>query len=233
MVAERRAWSKFGLEKGKSKGPQPDTTSVGENIVFRPSRDWKNVQAEEAKEGGGKAEEKNVKEQLRDKKVKCRICGAEHFTAKCPYKDTMAPIGDDGAAVTDPMAEEDDFSKKGGATGPGGSYVPPHLRKGGAGSGERMGGKYERDDLATLRVTNVSLLSSHLFVVSNMRCRFRKWQKNKNFAICSRDSVASPGSFWLRTETLEEPKASHSFPSWTELRQRELVRKWTGLDTGT
>ena len=34
--------------------------------------------------------------------------------------------------------------------------MPPHLRKGGAaGTGERMGGKYERDDLATLRVTNV------------------------------------------------------------------------------
>lgn len=45
-----------------------------------------------------------------------------------------------------------------GKLGAGGSsYVPPHLRKGGAGAGERMGGgKYERDDLATLRVTNVS-----------------------------------------------------------------------------
>lgn len=159
-VAERRAWSKFGLEKGKSKGPQPDTTSVGENIVFRPSRDWKNAQADEAKQGGGKAEEKSMKEQLRDKKVKCRICGAEHFTAKCPYKDTMAPIGDDAAPVADPMAEDDDSGKRGGNTGPGGSYVPPHLRKGGAASsGERMGGKFERDDLATLRVTNVSHFS--------------------------------------------------------------------------
>ncbi|KAL2125818.1 hypothetical protein VTI74DRAFT_2603 [Chaetomium olivicolor] len=49
-----------------------------------------------------------------------------------------------------------------GAAGPGkkGSYVPPALRggPGGArGEGERMGGKYgERDDFATLRVTNVS-----------------------------------------------------------------------------
>jgi translation initiation factor 3 subunit G len=39
-----------------------------------------------------------------------------------------------------------------------GSYVPPHMRNGAsAGAGDRMGGgKYERDDLATLRVTNVS-----------------------------------------------------------------------------
>jgi hypothetical protein len=34
--------------------------------------------------------------------------------------------------------------------------VPPHLRKGAAAGGERMAGKYEKDDLATLRVTNVS-----------------------------------------------------------------------------
>lgn len=163
-VAERRNWSKFGLEKGKTKGPQPDTTSVGENIIFRPSRDWKAVQADEAKNGGVKEEEKSLKEQLKDKKVKCRICQGEHFTARCPYKDTMAPVGGDNEPAADPMAEDGDAA---GATGPGGKsgglgvgsggYVPPHLRKGAAASaGERMGGKFERDDLATLRVTNVS-----------------------------------------------------------------------------
>ncbi|KAI1618643.1 eukaryotic translation initiation factor 3 subunit G [Exophiala viscosa] len=160
VVAERREWSKFGLEKGKSKGPQPDTTSVGENIVFRPSRDWKNVQAEEAKAGGGKAEEKSLKEQLKDKKVKCRICQGEHFTARCPFKDTMAPADDGTTPVADPMAEDEEGGAKaagGSSGGPGGSsYVPPHMRKGAAGAGERMGGKFERDDLATLRVTNVS-----------------------------------------------------------------------------
>lgn len=163
-VAERRNWSKFGLEKGKSKGPQPDTTSVGENIIFRPSRDWKAVQAAEAKDGGGKAEEKSLKEQLKDKKVKCRICQGEHFTARCPYKDTMAPVGGDNEPAADPMAEDGDAAgaagagtKSGGLGVGSGGYVPPHLRKGAAASaGERMGGKFERDDLATLRVTNVS-----------------------------------------------------------------------------
>lgn len=159
-VAERRNWSKFGLEKGKSKGPQSDTTSVGENIQFRPSRDWKSVQAEEAKNGGPKGAdtERSLKEQLKDKKVKCRICSGEHFTARCPYKDTMAPVDAEGAAV-DPLAEDGGDGKpaaEGGLGIGGSSYVPPHLRKGGAGAGERMGGKYERDDLATLRVTNVS-----------------------------------------------------------------------------
>ena len=159
-VAERRSWAKFGLEKGKTKGPQPDTTSVGENIQFRPSRDWKSIQAEEAKNGGpkgGAPDERSIKEQLKDKKVKCRICSGEHFTARCPYKDTMAPVDAEGAAI-DPLAEDGPTEKAEGGLGIGGSsYVPPHLRKGGAGAGERMGGKYERDDLATLRVTNVSL----------------------------------------------------------------------------
>jgi len=158
VIAERRSWAKFGLEKGKPKGPQSDTTSVGENIQFRPSRDWKNVQAEEAKTGGGKADERSLKEQLKDKKVKCRICQGEHFTARCPYKDTMQPMGEDGAGgVADPMADEEKEPAVGGLGTGGSSYVPPHLRKGAATTaGDRMGGKYERDDLATLRVTNVS-----------------------------------------------------------------------------
>ena len=98
-----------------------------------------------------------MKDKLKDKKVKCRICNGEHFTARCPFKDTMAPVGEDTGDVAggNPDAGE----------GPGGlgnsksSYVPPHMRNGAAasGAGDRMGGgKYERDDLATLRVTNVS-----------------------------------------------------------------------------
>lgn len=105
-----------------------------------------------------------MKDKLKDKKVKCRICNGEHFTARCPFKDTMAPVGEEGAAdVAAGMPEE--------PAGPGGlgagksSYVPPHLRNGGAAAsaGDRMGGgKFERDDLATLRVTNVSPATAFL-----------------------------------------------------------------------
>ncbi|MCJ1469585.1 translation initiation factor eIF3 subunit g [Pseudocyphellaria aurata] len=153
-VAERRTWAKFGLEKGHAVGPSFDTTSVGENIIFRPSVTWKKDGKEE------KPDANSVKAQLKDKKVKCRICDGEHFTARCPFKDTMAPIGEDGAAniaAGAGAAEEEEGPKEGGLGTGGGGYVPPHLRKGaGASAGERMGGKYERDDLATLRVTNVS-----------------------------------------------------------------------------
>lgn len=143
-VAERKTWPKFGAEKGKPVGPQSDTTSVGENIVFSPRPGWK-ASTED------KSEVEKKKANLKDAKIKCRICSGDHWTTKCPFKDTMAPEGEAGAAEL-----ADDVPEVAGALGGGGSsYVPPHLRNRGAGTGEKMGGKYERDDLATLRVTNV------------------------------------------------------------------------------
>ena len=64
-VAERKGWSKFGLEAGHAAGPSFDTTSVGENIIFRPSVTWKRDGTDEVK----KAEEESMKDKLRDKKV--------------------------------------------------------------------------------------------------------------------------------------------------------------------
>ncbi|EFW98417.1 eukaryotic translation initiation factor 3 subunit [Grosmannia clavigera kw1407] len=171
-VAERMTWTKLGLSAKDGKGPAQDTTSVGENIIFRPSANWRKDAKDESKDPNAAA----LKDKLKDKKVKCRICNGEHFTARCPYKDTMAPIGETTGGLGD---EEDDGpggggGGSGGAKGPGtlgldkkGSYVPPALRGDrGAAAGERMGGpggaggKYgERDDFATLRVTNVSELA--------------------------------------------------------------------------
>jgi translation initiation factor 3 subunit G len=160
-VAERKTWAKFGLSERDGAGPQPDTTSVGENIILKFSTNWKKDTKDESKDATANA----MKEKLKDKTVKCRICNGEHFTARCPYKDTMAPVGAEGG---DPAAGIPDevVAANAGAGGAGagkkGSYVPPALRgAGGGGAGEKMaggaGGKYgERDDLATLRVTNVS-----------------------------------------------------------------------------
>ncbi|OTA57733.1 translation initiation factor 3, RNA-binding subunit [Hypoxylon sp. EC38] len=156
-VAERKTWKKFGLSEKDGAGPQMDTTSVGENIIFRLSTNWKKDTKDEAKDATANA----MKEKLKDKTVKCRICNGEHFTARCPYKDTMAPVGAEGnsADVAAGMGDEPMPSSVGAAgAGKKGSYVPPALRGDrAAAGGERMGGKYgERDDLATLRVTNVS-----------------------------------------------------------------------------
>ncbi|KAL1638945.1 translation initiation factor eIF3 subunit g [Diplodia intermedia] len=144
-VAERKHWSKFGQEKGKPTGPQTDTTSVAENIVFRPQANWK-ASADD------KSEHEKKKANLKDAKIKCRICSGDHWTTKCPFKDTMAPEGELGAAGGD----ADEPEAAGGLGAGSSSYVPPHLRGRGGATGEKMGGKFERDDLATLRVTNVS-----------------------------------------------------------------------------
>lgn len=154
-VADRKTWSKFGQSEKDPVGPAADTTSVGENIIFRPSVNWR----KDAKDESQDPNAQSMKDKLKDKKVKCRICNGEHFTARCPYKDTMAPVGESASAdVAAGMG--DDPSVGAAGAGKKGSYVPPALRGAAGAAGERMGGKFgERDDFATLRVTNVSVLT--------------------------------------------------------------------------
>ncbi|KAG9504751.1 translation initiation factor eIF3 subunit g [Fusarium musae] len=152
-VADRKTWPKFGLSAKDPPGPAPDTTSVGENIIFRPSVNWRKAEKDESAD----ANAQSMKDKLKDKQVKCRICNGQHFTARCPYKDTMAPIGETPAGdVAAGMGDEPAAAGAGAAGNKKGSYVPPALRGTGS-AGERMGSKFgERDDFATLRVTNVS-----------------------------------------------------------------------------
>jgi len=49
-VAERKQWAKFGLSAKDGAGPATDTTSVGENIIFRPSTNWRKDAKEEKTE---------------------------------------------------------------------------------------------------------------------------------------------------------------------------------------
>ncbi|KAL7922274.1 eukaryotic translation initiation factor 3 subunit G domain-containing protein [Trichoderma austrokoningii] len=167
-VAHRKTWPKFGMSAKDPAGPAPDTTSVGENIIFRPSVSWRKDAKDESTDQNAQA----IKAQLKDKQVKCRICNGEHFTARCPYKDTMAPVGETSGGDAPPV---DDGAAAGGAAGAGkkGSYVPPALRGGDRGAGERMGGSKfgERDDFATLRVTNVSEMAEE----SELRDMFERF----------------------------------------------------------
>lgn len=149
VVAERMGWAKFGQEKGAAPGPHAATTTVGENVRLR-------IQA-----GGIKRDEpeedpmESMRSQLKDKKVSCRYCGGDHFTARCPYKDTLgAALGEDGDAPGSDLPPSDDPSASRAA---GGKYVPPSMRAGAKGVGETMGGRGgSRDDYPTLRVTNLS-----------------------------------------------------------------------------
>ncbi|KAL8382789.1 hypothetical protein RB595_006524 [Gaeumannomyces hyphopodioides] len=253
-VADRKTWGKFGLSAKDTAGPAHDTTSVGENIIFRPSANWRKEAKDDSKDPNANA----MKDKLKDKKVKCRICNGEHFTARCPYKDTMAPVGEaapGGPGAGADLGPGDDMGGGAGGAGAGkkGSYVPPALRNGGK-EGEKMGGaggKYgERDDLATLRVTNVSspypypypqdggerrkrrrrrrrlreLLANTAHATNN---RSRRWQRSKSCAICSSGSAVSPESSWPRTATRAWPRASPLSASPTGTTPSRRATRWT------
>jgi len=153
-VAERKTWTKFGQEKGSKPGPDRATTTVGENVSLKLSAGNKSSEPEPSPEQAVKA---NLA-RAGAGKVVCRLCKGDHFTAKCPYKDSLPGIeggdaptfgGDDTGTPGEPAAAA--------PAAPGGKYVPPSMRGAGRGAGESMsrpGGN--RDDLPTLRVTNIS-----------------------------------------------------------------------------
>jgi translation initiation factor 3 subunit G len=105
-------------------------------------------------------------------KVVCRLCKGAHFTAKCPYKDSLAGL--DGAGTSlglsfcdvfnsvlamDVPDDDDAPTPAQAAAAPSGpsKYVPPSMRGGVRGPGESMNRSMgSRDDLPTLRVTNIS-----------------------------------------------------------------------------
>lgn len=229
-VAERRAWTKIGEEAGKPAGPG-DTTTLGENIMFKPVAGFKAGGAQE------KAPEEDKKaDALKKMQIKCRICSGDHFTTKCPFKDTMAPAGED-AAPADMAAAEGGESAAGGLGGATGGYVPPHLRKGGAGTtGERMGGKFERDDLATLRVTNVGQIEDSEISQAQTNInppRFPNSLKKTTSARSSSATAASLVSSWPRTARPDAPRALLSFLTQTAQMLLGLASVWTATVSAT
>jgi len=155
VVAERKHWAKFGADKGKKPGLDKATTTIAERVELKLSAGNKAVEPEVD-------EEAQVRKQLNNKKITCRLCKGDHFTSKCPHKDVLAPLGGDADAGADdegPAAEGFSSGLGGVSSGAPGKYVPPSMRAGGRGAGEMMGrggGSGNRDDLPTLRVTNVS-----------------------------------------------------------------------------
>ncbi|KAL4253665.1 translation initiation factor 3 subunit G [Abortiporus biennis] len=151
-VAERKTWAKFGQEKGNKPGPDRATTTVGENVYLKLSAGNKSAEPEPSAE-------QTMKTNLARAgagKVVCRLCKGNHFTAKCPYKDSLNGL--DGAD-TPPFGGDDTGTPAEPAPAPaqtGGKYIPPSMRAG-HGPGESMGRPGgNRDDLPTLRVTNIS-----------------------------------------------------------------------------
>ena len=116
------------------------------------------LQKEESADEGN-----DIRKQLTGRKIQCRICQGDHYTTRCPYKDTLGDVvGGEGEDTPDAMgsgaATPTMGAGAGGAgTGPGGSkYVPIHMRAGASMRGDAMNMRPNRDEMPTLRVTNLS-----------------------------------------------------------------------------
>jgi Eukaryotic translation initiation factor 3 subunit G len=73
--------------------------------------------------------------------VSCRICKGDHWTTKCPYKDSLGVQASAEAQEADKKKEEPAASSGPQAAAGGrqlGKYVPPSLREGGNRKGESM-----------------------------------------------------------------------------------------------
>ncbi|KIL58257.1 hypothetical protein M378DRAFT_15687 [Amanita muscaria Koide BX008] len=150
-VAERQKWTKFGQEKGNKPGPDRATTTVGEELLLKLSQGNKANEPEPTPEDNAKKETGKSG----TGKVLCRVCKGQHFTAKCPYKDKLAGL--ESSVLDEDTAPSDTAPAPAGpAPSTTGKYVPPSMRAGATRAGESMRGLANREDMPTLRVTNIS-----------------------------------------------------------------------------
>ncbi|XP_049826550.1 eukaryotic translation initiation factor 3 subunit G-B-like [Aethina tumida] len=129
-VAQRRAWKKFGDSAEDPAGPNPATTTVGETVLMKLfNNNESDFQLED--------DAMNKLKELKDRKVRCRTCNGEHWTARCPNK-YMLNADKSGQEPAPPPAKEPAA----------GRYVPP----------KRKGGSTKREEFkANIKIDNLSV----------------------------------------------------------------------------
>ncbi|OMJ29883.1 Eukaryotic translation initiation factor 3 subunit G [Smittium culicis] len=153
-VAERKKWEKFGHEKGKPPGPNISTTNVGEQVFLKLSQ-WG--------AGSKNEEEESAKNQAADpaksKQITCRLCKGRHFTTKCPYKSTLESLEEITSAqpsLSSDASPNPASSTPANSSSKPSTYLPPHLRNGNKLPSSSDSSRDKRDDLPTIRITNLS-----------------------------------------------------------------------------
>jgi len=142
-VEQRKKWKKFGDCAGVPPGPEKGITMIGDEVYLELVKGQKSADKKKAQDpsslGMG---------------IVCRTCGktGDHWTLKCPYKDkfTAAGLPNFGGDAPSNVDKE-------------GKYIPVHMRPGAgrglstpASLGATDQGRGQRDETATIRVTNLS-----------------------------------------------------------------------------
>lgn len=183
-VATRRTWAKYGDEEGSAPGPDFRTTQIGEAVQLNLGTGWRDI---EAQEEAAKAE--NTAKAATLQRIKCRTCGGDHFTAKCPFKDTL------GVDAAEGTPEPDVLSKAGGA------YVPPLLR------GRPAGARFEdRDDSTTLRITQLNEVVDEEMLREELLAPFGPLMRV--LVVRNRETGRSKGVAYVSFATVERAQAA-------------------------
>jgi translation initiation factor 3 subunit G len=155
LIAIRRKWHKYGKEKDTPPGPDTRTTQLGEIVELILGTSWKEIEKQEE-------EAQEEKKQQNAQRIKCRTCGGEHFTSKCPFKDTL---GAEAAAKEANMAalEAEEAATKSG------KYVPSHMRRDANGN---LPVREARDDSTTLRVSQLNTIVDEDMVRNELLAKY-------------------------------------------------------------
>lgn len=150
-IAVRRGWAKYGKEKHTPPGPDTRTTQLGEKVDLKLGASWKDIEKKE--------EEEKLEQQanlVSTQRLKCRTCGGDHFTSKCPFKDTLGVEAADASA----SADASESSK----------YVPAHLRK-------DAPSKESRDDSCTLRISQLNTFVTEQMLREELLAKYGPLQR--------------------------------------------------------
>ncbi|KAG7662154.1 TIF35 [[Candida] subhashii] len=158
LIAQRKNWKKYGKEKNSAPGPDTSTTQLGEKVELKLGTSWKQVEKAEEEEKATSRVANVVQT------IKCRTCGGDHYTSKCPFRDTLGA----GASSTSTPPAESSEGGAGGASAPG-KYVPRHLRPDASGNIQT---REARDDSCTLKVSQLNSFVDESMLRNELLARF-------------------------------------------------------------
>lgn len=164
LIAQRRTWSKYGKEKDTPAGPDTRTTQLGEIVELKLAAQWKELERQEEE-----AKAQQTASLVSTQRIKCRLCGGDHFTSKCPFKGTL------GGDASKPDASQDSAPVE-SAPGAPSKYVPRHLRKDAEGNLPARD-QNTRDDSTTLKISQLNSIVDEDMLRNELLARYGPFER--------------------------------------------------------